>query len=224
MIGFIIKNVLCFFLVFLINTNIKANNHKAKYKVEVGGVNIGELIWEINIDSSEYLTKINLINKGIFSGLYKFKGNYSSSGSIKSNYLESSSYSQDWQTRKKNKKIEIFFSNGKIKKLSQDPIEKEYSRIGLKSIEGYNDPICSLINILLGKKGSRTIDGRRVYKMQIEKINGNNLKIKIENYKNIWADHKKNSLESIEIVKNENLLPSIIKIKFKGLVFKLSKI
>ena len=60
--------------------------------------------------------------------------------------------------------------------------------------------------------------------MQIEKINGNNLKIKIENYKNIWADHKKNSLESIEIVKNENLLPSIIKIKFKGLVFKLSKI
>ena len=60
--------------------------------------------------------------------------------------------------------------------------------------------------------------------MQIEKINGNNLKIKIENYKNIWADHKKNSLESIEIVKNENLLPTIIKIKFKGLVFKLSKI
>tara|TARA_Y100001970_G_C14204611_1_gene843189 strand:- start:1210 stop:1884 length:675 start_codon:yes stop_codon:yes gene_type:complete len=218
------RGILCFFLLFLINTNINANTNVAKYKVEVGGVNIGELVWEINIDDKQYLTKIDLIDKGIFSGLYKFKGKYSASGSIKKNYLESSNYFQDWQTRKKNKKIEIFFYNGEVKKLFQDPKEEEFSRINLKAINGYNDPISSLINIVLGKKDSLTIDGRRVYKMRVEKINDNNLKIKIENYKNIWADHKKNNLENIEVVKSQNLLPLIIKIKFKGLVFKLSKI
>ena len=221
---FFIKSVLCVFLVFLINTNIKANNNIAKYKIEVGGVNIRELIWELHINDLKYLTKINLTDKGIFSGLYKFNGTYSSSGSIKKDYLESLNYSQNWQTRKKNKKVEIFFHNGNVKKLFQEPVEKEFSRINLNGLSGYNDPISSLINIVIGKKASLTIDGRRVYKMEVEKINGNNLKIKIENYKNIWADHKKNNLESIEIVKSSGLLPSTIKIKFKGLVFKLSKV
>ena len=45
---------------------------------------------------------------------------------------------------------------------------------------------------------------------------------------NIWSDHKRKDLEHIEIIQQSNgiieVLPMIIKIKFKGLTFKLKKI
>ena len=53
-------------------------------------------------------------------------------------------------------------------------------------------------------------------------------KINIENYLNIWADHNKNDLGSIQFEQinggSEFILPHKIKIKHKGLVFKISKI
>ena len=53
-------------------------------------------------------------------------------------------------------------------------------------------------------------------------------KILIKKYKNIWADHSRNDLEYIYFeqkkqIKKE-LFPDNIKIKNKGLVFKLTKI
>ena len=52
-------------------------------------------------------------------------------------------------------------------------------------------------------------------------------KIFIEDYVNIWADHKKNDLEYIEMKQKNNKkfsMPEVMKIKFKGLLYKLRKI
>ena len=50
----------------------------------------------------------------------------------------------------------------------------------------------------------------------------------IEDYVNIWADHKRNGLEFIEIKRENNKkifsMPGVIKIKFKGLLYKIRKI
>ena len=53
-------------------------------------------------------------------------------------------------------------------------------------------------------------------------------KILIEDYVNIWADHKRNDLEYIEIKQEYGegvfSMPEVIKIKFKGLLYKLRRI
>ena len=54
---------------------------------------------------------------------------------------------------------------------------------------------------------------------ETEKIN-----INIKDYKNIWADHKRNDLKKIEfILSKDELLPVQINIHFKKRVFKLKK-
>ena len=56
-------------------------------------------------------------------------------------------------------------------------------------------------------------------------IANNSTKIIIEKYQNLWADHKRNDLEFIEIfAKDKDGLPQKINIKFKGSVFSLIKI
>ena len=84
----------------------------------------------------------------------------------------------------------------------------------------------------MGENQSKTIDGRRTYLMIVDesyKEDGANIrKVLIKNYMNIWSDHKRKDLEHIEIIQQSNgiieVLPMIIKIKFKGLTFKLKKI
>ena len=53
-------------------------------------------------------------------------------------------------------------------------------------------------------------------------------KIYIKDYFNIWADHKRNDLKFItikqDLSKEDVFFPNNIKIKNKGLVFKLTKI
>ena len=47
--------------------------------------------------------------------------------------------------------------------------------------------------------------------------------LNIEDYKNIWADHKKNDLKKIEFFVEDSLLPNTILIHFKERIFKLEK-
>ena len=53
-------------------------------------------------------------------------------------------------------------------------------------------------------------------------------KIFIKSFTNIWADHKRNDLEYIEIIQKNSdgalLMPETLKIKFKGFLYKLRKI
>ena len=113
------------------------------------------------------------------------------------------------------------------------PKELSPPRIDLFDTNNLIDPLSSFLNILKGNNNHyKTTDGRRVYKMLTMKdIEGseNSKKIIIEDYLNIWADHNKNYLEYIYIIYDSGMLeniffPSRIKIKHRGLVFKLTKI
>ena len=48
--------------------------------------------------------------------------------------------------------------------------------------------------------------------------------LKIEDYVNIWADHKRNDLKKIEFFIENDFLPYEIHIHFKERVFKLERI
>jgi len=102
------------------------------------------------------------------------------------------------------------------------PQEKETARIQYKKLENYKDPLSSFMNILSTNAPSYTIDGRRAY-LLLPDQEGN--KILIKEYVNIWADHKRNDLEYLEVYQNnKSILPEKIIIKFKGSLFYLKKI
>ncbi len=216
-------NKLIFFLViFVINTSY-ANNFNAEYKVSTTGIKIGYFNWSLNIDDNVYQTKINLKNSGIFSPLYKFKGNYLSVGVIDNKMFKSQRYEQFWKTRNKTKIVKMLFDDYLIE-LSQDPIEKEVARINLEELYLYFDPITSFINVLNGNDKARTVDGRRVYTLKKTEGKSGQIILTIEDYKNIWADHKRNDLKKIEFFIEDDFLPYKIFIHFKERVFKLEKV
>ena len=104
------------------------------------------------------------------------------------------------------------------------PVENEQPRIDFMRLEDYNDPITSFVSILTGNTKTQTIDGRRVYSMNVSSSKavekGVYKKIIINNYKNIWADHKRKNLKYIEVVQGAGTLsadpPLLIKIKLNA--------
>ena len=217
------KLIFSFFLVFLISAQtLFANNIQQVYSIKTKGVTIGILNWNLNIAENKYKTSIKLKSKGLLSKLYGFSGDYSAIGTIQKNILYPSTYVQNWETSAQKKYVELRFKGNAIESLTLSPKEKEIARIKYKELENYKDPLSSLINILLNGKQSYTIDGRRAYLLFPDR-EGN--KILIKEYINIWADHKKNDLEYLEVQLNEqNTLPEKIIIKFKGSLFYLRKI
>ena len=217
------KLLFSFFLVFLISAQtLFANNIQQVYSIKTKGVTIGILNWNLNIAENKYKTSIKLKSKGLLSKLYGFSGDYSAIGTIQKNILYPSTYVQNWETSTQKKYVELRFKGNAIESLTLSPKEKEIARIKYKELENYKDPLSSLINILLNGKQSYTIDGRRAYLLFPDR-EGN--KILIKEYINIWADHKKNDLEYLEVQLNEqNTLPEKIIIKFKGSLFYLRKI
>ena len=222
-------------LIFFIFTNfasLLADDFSETYVVEVGKIEIGRLVWDVNISSDAYKILIRLKSKGILSKLYKFEGSYESQGGFVEDSLMPFKYKQIWITKKKKREVEIIFNNGSITELKTLPYEKERLRIEYIGIENYFDPLSSFLNILIGKERSKTIDGRRVYSMVVEKKENHESaeikKILIKNYINIWADHKRNDLQYIETNQEYSKeilsMPKIIKFKFKGLLYKLKKI
>ena len=196
-----------------------------EYNVSSAGIKIGKFTWDLEIDGDKYVTEINLKNSGFFSPLYKFNGQYLSKGKIKDNKFRSIEYQQYWKTKKKIKTVEMVFDAYPVK-LVQKPIESEHSRVDLESLFDYFDPITSFINILNGSNEVKTIDGRRIYVMKKSILEDTKkISLQINDYKNIWADHKRNDLKSLEfLLDEENFLPSQINIHFKERVFKLKKI
>ena len=213
---------LVFFIIFVINTSY-ANNFSAEYKVSTTGIKIGNFSWSLNINDNIYQTEINLKNSGIFSPLYKFEGSYLSTGVIENNIFKAQNYKQFWKTKKKTKIVKMSFDNYLIE-LNQEPIEKEIARVNLENLYLYFDPITSFINILNGEDEAKTIDGRRVYRLIKNEGGGGNIILKIEDYTNIWADHKRNDLKKIEFFIENDFLPYEILIHFKERVFKLERI
>ncbi len=217
-----LNKLLVFFVIFVVNTSY-ANNFIAEYKVSTTGIKIGHFSWSLNINDDVYQTEINLKNSGIFSPLYKFEGSYISAGVIENKIFKTRNYKQLWKTKKKTKIVKMSFDDYLIE-LKQEPIEKEVARVNLSSLYLYFDPITSFINILNGKDEMKTIDGRRIYRLKKNDVEDGKIILKIEDYVNIWADHKRNDLKKIEFFTENDLLPYKIIIHFKERVFKLDKI
>tara|TARA_Y100000590_G_scaffold422123_1_gene526473 strand:+ start:2727 stop:3413 length:687 start_codon:yes stop_codon:yes gene_type:complete len=218
------------FLIFF-NFSLYAKEYRAEYIIEVGGIDIGKLYWEISIKGKKYSAILKLKDKGLFSGMYKFDGDYRSYGAFINKGFYPKKYEQVWETRKKKRVVKLSFKNNFIEKLSINPKEEEGARVSFKELEKYSDPVSSFLKILNGEKSSKTIDGRRLYTMVVNdetKEDGKKIKkILIKDYVNIWADHKRNDLKYIEIFQNKGLdfqMPEEIKIKMKGIKFSLSKV
>lgn len=212
-----------FFLIFLTKP-LFSNDFEARYQIKTKGISLGFLTWTLTIKNGFYETYLDLEDKGLLSTLFSFRGKYSSKGKIINNFLIPDEYNQLWKTKKKKKVVEIYFENNKISKLNLIPLEKEFPRIKYKELYNYADPLASFINILFNQKPSYTIDGRRTYLLIPNKTN-THTKILIGEYQNIWADHKRNDLEYLEIFKEpDEILPAKINIKFKGSVFFLKRI
>ena len=217
-----LNKFLVFFVIFVFSTSY-ANNFSAEYKVSTTGIKIGNFSWSLNINDNVYQTEINLKNSGIFSPLYKFEGSYLSVGVIEDNIFKTENYKQFWKTKKKTKIVEMLFDDYLIE-LKQEPIEEERARVNLEGLYLYFDPITSFINILNGENEAKTIDGRRIYRLKKNEDGSGNIVLKIEDYINIWADHKRNDLEKIEFFIENDFLPYEILIHFKERVFKLERI
>ena len=212
-----------FFLIF-INKPLLSNDFETKYQIIYKGIGLGFLTWKLTIKDGYYETVLDLESKGLLSALYNFEGKYSSTGKIIDNFFLPIEYNQFWKTRKKKKMVKIFFKNKKISQLSLTPTEKELPRIKFKELSNYADPLTSFINILFNQNPSYTIDGRRVYLLMPNKID-DYTKILIDEYRNIWADHKRNDLEYLEMFEEKNqIFPKRINIMFKGSIFYLKRI
>ena len=225
--------IFLFFFQFNHSSYLLADSLQETYVVEVGKINIGKLSWKINVLENYYKISIKLKDgNGFFSGLYSFEGDYDADGFIINDNLIPLNYKQYWLTKKKKRGVEINFNGGTLIELNLSPVEKEHRRIEYVGIDNHFDPLSSFLNILMGKIQSKTIDGRRIYSMVVvenkKEKNIEKKKVLIKDYTNIWADHTRNDLEYIEISQkqSENIisLPLTVKIKFKGFLFKLSKI
>ena len=211
-------------IIFLSYSSVGAKNFNTEYVVSSSGIKIGKFSWSLEINNKKYKTEIFLKNAGIFSPLYNFEGNYISQGVIENDEYKAQEYNQYWRTKKKIKIVKMSFDSY-LKKLYQKPEEKELPRLNLDGIFQHSDPITSFLNILNGGDQVKTIDGRRIYTMKKVGIdNKENITIEINNYKNIWADHKRNDLKKIEfILESGGFLPKNINIYFKNRIFKLKQ-
>ncbi len=217
-----LNKFIVFFVIFVVNTSF-ANSFSVEYKVSTTGIKIGNFSWSLNINDNIYQTEINLKNSGIFSPLYKFEGSYLSTGIIENKIFKTQNYKQFWKTNKKTKIVKMLFDDYLIE-LKQEPLEEEIARVNLDDLYLYFDPITSFINILNGENEAKTIDGRRIYILKKNEDEDGNIILKIEDYVNIWADHKRNDLKKIEFFIEDGLLPYEILIHFKERVFKLERI
>ena len=227
-IGFFL--LLVVFSNFILAKDIKINLVE-NYDIEFGKIDIGKLYFQYLDSPKEYKISINIQDKGFFSGLYKFRGEYDVIGEKRNDLFYPLNYNQNWKTKKKNSIVNIVFKNGVLRSLKVLPEEKELARINYIGLENHLDPISSFFSILKGAQKVDTVDGRRVYSMNVvdSKIVEKNIhkKIEIQNYVNIWADHKRKDLRYIEVVQrleSEPLeMPLVIKIKLNNFLIKLKK-
>ena len=217
-----LNNLIIFILVCL---PLQGEVVKKTYIVKVGGIKIGELVWEMNLTTNNYSNKLKLRSGGLLSGLYSFKGDYFSEGTKNKNDLFSRKYTHFWQTKKNIKKMELGFEKNKLVALSQEPTEQEKLRLNVYDVENTNDPLTSFLKIIMGKQNTLVVDGRRLYNMEAQHSEKTKqTTIEISNYYNLWAEHKRNKFEKIIFEKqNSEVLPFKMYIYFDGKVFRLEE-
>ena len=220
----LLSKILICFSFFVLTNKVSADIFSAKYRVSTQKLTIGELYWDLKKNDDAYNLNIELKSRGLLSPLFKFRGSYNVSGFLKNNMFIPHQYTQEWLTNKKKKDVQIIFEKNKVSSLIQHPVESEFSRINIDLLRNYVDPLTSFIKLLGGAHESKTIDGRRIYILTLIEEDNNAKTYAINQYINIWTDHKRNDLEKISIInKSNNYLPEAIYINFKGRVFSVLK-
>ena len=220
---FILSNF--FILLFFVSSPVYAENFYKEFSIKVSGLKIGELVWILEIDNNNYSNDIKLKSKGLLSAIYTFEGNYFSKGIVANNKLKPHTYNHTWKTNKMEKTMNLDFKNNAVSSLNQTPYEKEKLRVDVFNIKQTKDPLSSFLEIIMGEASSLVVDGRRIYTMNAElNKEENKTVINIEEYSNLWADHKRSKFEQISFEKKDGvLLPIKIIIHFDGRVFKLEE-
>ena len=103
-----------FIIVAIFSSTSLATEYNIEYNIKVRGLKIGSLLWHLELDLDKYTTTIQLNDSGIFSGLYKFRGEYKAGGKIKNALLFPQEYSQIWKTKRKKREINIFLKKTKL--------------------------------------------------------------------------------------------------------------
>ena len=220
---FILSNF--FILLFFISNPVYAENFYKEFSIKVSGLKIGELVWVLEIDNNNYSNNIKLKSKGLLSAIYTFEGNYFSKGVVANNKLKPHTYNHVWKTNKMEKTMDLNFEDNTLSSLNQTPYEEEKLRVDVFNIKETKDPLSSFLEIIIGEAASLVVDGRRIYTMNAEfNKEENKTVINIEEYSNLWADHKRSKFEQISFEKKDGvLLPIKINIHFDGRVFKLEE-
>ena len=207
-----------------------ATNIVANYEVLWNSVLLGNIEWQYYFNDSEYRFTIELNSSGI-TKLYPFYGKYVSYGSLEENSFHTHNYSAIWKTKKKNKFVKIKFDKGRVVSFSMGPEKGRKPRIDFLKLNNATDPITASLELIMlddGRLINNVFDGRRTYNLSAIKKNDGGYLLKLNNYQNIWKDHNKTDLKSIEvttgIVEGGIRLPLNFKIKNKRLVFKINYI
>ena len=103
-----------FILIVIFSPSLLAKEYNIEYQIKVRGLQIGSLFWRLELNLDKYTTTIQLNHRGIFSGLYRFRGEYKVRGKIKNAALVPQEYNQIWETKKKKQEVKIFFENTNI--------------------------------------------------------------------------------------------------------------
>ena len=226
---------------FSFNKCLNAKTILATYDISWNNILLGNIFWEFSVLPQSYNFSIKLESSGLSSKLYPFYGIYSSSG-IKTaeGFFSPEKYNHVWRGKKKERLVNIVFSDNKIKEITISPEQKNEPFINFFKLDGPTDPITAALDLIINdeKKIAKNIfDGRRVYDLSLAYMGVGKIKQKnkilstknyeliIMNYKNVWKDHNNKDLKKVNIVTgiiNENLtLPLRFRIVNKGLVFKI---
>ena len=103
---------------FSFNKCLNAKTILATYDISWNNILLGNIFWEFSVLPQSYNFSIKLESSGLSSKLYPFYGIYSSSG-IKTaeGFFSPEKYNHVWRGKKKEKLVNIVFSNNKIKEI-----------------------------------------------------------------------------------------------------------
>ena len=214
-----------------------SKNIDLNYDIEWKTLNIAKLIWSADFDDNRYSIKNSISSDGIFSSMYPFELISQTNGLTVDESFLPNHFNFISQSRKKNKSVSINFDElGLIKDYEIIPKPDDFyidNFNQLKSKKLFTDPISQLFEYFLHQKSSNKtiIDGRRIYDLHAENIEGKTfdksssinfngkalgLKITFPYYLSLWKDSKddKNNIKYVIIYystfKNTNIPVQIV--------------
>ena len=163
-----------FFFTFIIfSTGASSSNIVVQYDIIWNKILLGKIGWEINFNQTNYEFVIELKSEGLADNFYPFYGKHYSNGMIVGGQFVPKEYYQIWETKKKNRFINLKFDNKKIVFFEIKPSEHKDPKINFFELENPKDPVSAALELIIinNEKWVKNIfDGRRTYTMSVTEI------------------------------------------------------